>query len=407
MATSNRFLTMADVSYRSAEVLSNSLGFTNKVNRGYDDRFARTGAKIGDTTSMRLPAQFRFSNGAAIDIQALNDKGLPLVLNKQYQRAFVMDQKDLALSIDDFTGRYLRPALISMANEIDYDGLVLAKQYANNAVGTVGSAPNTTAGVLGVIGAARQKLVENLAPVGEPLNLVATPAAMALGFQYLTSLFNPVADISAGYKGGRVYNAGGFDWMEEQLITPYTTGTYGGTPLVNGASQSGSSLITDGWSGGTTLDVGAVFTIAGVNAVNGQTKVSQGYLQQFTVTAKNGAGATQTLSISPEIIGPGDPRQNVDALPADNAAITVFGATGASAVEAIGFHKNAFVFGTADLPEPQDGATGFRASVPELGLSCVVTKQFDIHSYATIMRIDMLGGWAPLYSQLAVKAILS
>ncbi len=403
---SNKFLTIADISYMSADVLSNSLGFTSKVNRGYDDRFAKTGAKIGDTTSMRLPAQFRFSSGSAIDIQALNDKGMPLTLNKQYQRAFQMDNKDLTLSIDDFAGRYLRPALISMANEIDYDGLQLARRYAQNAVGTVGTAPASTADLLGVVGSARQKLMENLAPAGEPLNLVATPAGMQLGFKYLTQNFNPQTTISEQYKSGRIYNAGGFDWMEEQLVPTYSAGTHGGTPLVNGASQSGSTLVTDGWSAGTTLDEGAVFTINGVYAVNPQTKVAYGYLQQFTVTAKNAAGAAQTLSISPEIIGPGDPRQNVSALPADNAAITVLGATGVVADEAIAFHKNAFVFGCADLAEPVDGATGFRASVPELGLSVVVTKQFDIRSYANIMRIDLLGGWAPLYPQLSSKVIL-
>ena len=405
MAT-NKFLTLADISYKSADVLSNSLGFTSKVNRGYDDRFAKSGAKIGDTTSMRLPAQFRFSNGSAIDIQALNDKGMPLVLSKQYQRAFAMDNRDLTLSIDDFATRYLNPALISLANEIDYDGLQLARQYAQNAVGTVGTSPTTTAGLLGTVGAARRKLMEQLAPAGEPLHMAATPAGMALGFQYLTQNFNPQTVISEQYKSGRIYNAGGFDWMEEQLVPTYSAGTYSGSPKVNGASQSGSSLVTDGWGAGSTLDVGAVFTISGVYEVNAQTKEAYGYLKQFTVTAKNVAGTTHTLSISPEIIGPGDPRQNVSAIPANNADIVPFGATATTGDMAIAFHKNAFVFGTADLEAPTDGATGYRASVPELGLSVVITKQFDIRSYSNIMRIDMLGGWAPLYPQLSCKVAL-
>lgn len=406
MSTSNKFLTLADISYMSADVLSNSLGFTSKVNRSYDDRFAKTGAKIGDTTSMRLPAQFRFSSGSAIDVQALNDKGMPLVLNKQYQRAFQVDNKDFTLSIDDFAGRYLRPALISLANEVDYDGLQMALAYSQNHVGTVGTAPTSTADLLGTVGSARQKLMENLAPAGETLNLVASPNGMALGFKYLTQTFNPQATIGEQYKSGRIYNAGGFDWAEEQLLPQYSVGTYAGTPKVNGASQSGTTLVTDGWSAGTTLDVGATFTISGVYAVNAQTKTSYPYLQQFSVVSKNTAGAAQTLTISPELIGPGDPRQNVSALPADNADIVVAGATGASGDMALAFHKNAFVFGTADLAEPTDGATGYRASVPELGLSVVITKQFDIRSYANIMRIDLLGGWAPLYPQLATKVSL-
>lgn len=403
---SNKLLTIADLTFKSADVLSNSLGFTNKVNRGYDDRFAKTGAKIGDTTNMRLPGKFRFSSGSAIDIQPLSDKSMPLTLNKQYQRSFAMSNVDLTLSIDDFSNRYLRPAMISLANEIDFDGLQVARQYAANAVGTVGTAPTSTAELLGVVGSARQKLVESLAPAGEALNLVATPAGMQKGFQYLTQTFNPQATIGEQYKTGRIWNAGGFDWMEEQLVPTYSAGTHGGTPLTNGANQSGGTLVTDGWSAGTTLDVGAVFTIAGVFAVNDQTKQPFGYLKQFTVVSKNVAGAAQTLSISPEIVGPGDSRQNVSALPGDNAAITVFGATGVVGDEAIGFHKNAFVFGTADLAMPSDGANGYRASVPELGLSVCVTRQFDIRSYQQIMRVDLLGGWAPLYPELAVKVAL-
>lgn len=403
----NKFLTLSDITFKSADVLSGSLGFTSKVNRDYDDRFAKTGAKIGDTTSMRLPGQFRFSSGSAIDIQALNDKGMPLVLNKQYQRAFQMDNKDLTLSIDDFTNRYLNPALISMANEIDFDGLQIARQYAQNAVGVTGTVPASTADVLGLVGSARQKLMENLAPAGEALNLVATPAGMQLGFKYLTQTFNPQNTIGEQYKSGRIYNAGGFDWMEEQLVPKYSTGVHGGTGVTNGANQSGSTLVTSGWSAGTTLDVGATITIADVYAVNAQTKESLGYLQQFTVIAKNAAGAAQSLSISPAIVGPGDPRQNVSALPDNAKAVVVLGATGTSGDMGIAFHKNAFVFGCADLAMPSDGATGYRASVPELNLSVVVTKQFDIRSYANIMRIDLLGGWAPLYPQLASKVIFS
>ena len=141
--TTNLFRTISDITFKSADVLSNSLGFTSKVNRNYDDRFAKAGAKIGTVTNMRLPGQFQFSSGSAIDIQALSDRVMPLTLNKLYQRSFAVDSVDLTMSVDDFTERYTKPALINMANEIDYDGLQLALKYANNAVG--GSAPNSTA----------------------------------------------------------------------------------------------------------------------------------------------------------------------------------------------------------------------------------------------------------------------
>jgi len=401
--TQNVFRTLADITFKSADVLSNSLGFTSKVNRNYDDRFAKTGAKIGATTNMRLPGQFTFSNGAAIDIQSLSDRVMPLTLTKQYQRAFSVTSADLALSVDDFTERYTKPAMINMANEIDYDGLQLALQYANNSVGTPGTAPNSTATFQALVAAGRRKLVENLVPMGETLYMVAPPVVNEYGYQFLTQVFNPQNVIGEQYTSGVIARAGGFDWMESQLVPQYTTGVYSSSPVTSSGGQSGSVLATSGWGAGSTLDVGAVFTIADVYAVNAQTKVSLGYLQQFTVTAKNVAGTTHNLSISPAIVGPGSTAQNVDSLPGNNKALTIVGATATSDNMSIAFHKNAFVFGTADLAPLSNGAVSKVVSLPELGLSCRVAMQDDIRSDSLLMRVDLLGGWAPLYPQLATK----
>lgn len=407
--TSNKFLTLADISYKSADVLSNAFGFTKTVNRNYDDRFARTGAKIGTTTAMRLPAKFNFTSGSAIAIQALNDADMPLTLTTLYQRAFAVDSVDMTMSMDDFAGRYLNPALISMAQQVDQDGLNTAVQYFNNAVGTVGTAPTTQATVNALAQAARTRLVQQLAPEGEEKHLLADPVFMSAGAQYNVNVFNNQGLVSDANEMGVLSSMLGFKWRESQLVPAHTVGTYGGSPVVTGTNQSGSSLITSGWtSGGTTLNAGDVFTIQNVYDVNDVTKVAYPYLKQFTVTqtVSDTSGAI-TIAISPAIVGPGDPRQNVSVLPTTSDTITVFGASAATTQYALAYHKNAIVFGTADLDIPMDGATGYRASVPELDLSVRVVKQFDIRSNQNLMRIDLLGGWAPLYPQLGVKLATS
>lgn len=76
-------------------------------------------------------------------------------------------------------------------------------------------------------------------------------------------------------------------------------GTAGGTPLVNGASQTGVSLVTDGWSAGATMLTGDFFAVA---------------QQLFVVVADataDGSG-NMTLTIEPPI------RTSF----ADNAAVT-------------------------------------------------------------------------------------
>lgn len=398
----NKFLDISDITYSSADVLTNSFGFTKTVNREYDDRFARTGAKIGSVTNARLPAQFRFSSGAALDPQALNDKGMPVSLNKLYQRSFAVDSTDMTLSVDDFTGRYLTPAMLSMAAEIDYDGVQSMVKYVGNVVGTPGTAIDDQAELNSTVASARQLLSKNLAPVGEKKFMLGDSSWVSKGSIYNVNVFNPQGSVSAANSTGVVSTWGGFDWFETELAPVHTNGTRAGTLLVNGANQSGSTLTIDGITSGT-LAVGDTFTIANVYAVNAQTKETYSHLQQFSVVATPGSGTSQAFTISPEIVGPSDPRQNVSALPADNAAITVLGASAASTQFALAYTKDVMVFATADLDEITSGAESFRASIPELGLSVRVVKQFDIRSNQQLMRIDCLGGWAPLYPQLGVK----
>lgn len=95
----------------------------------------------------------------------------------------------------------------------------------------------------------------------------------------------------------------------EHLITPGSgraaNGAGGGTPLVNGASQTGSSLITDGWSNSITnvARAGDVIRVDGLSP-----------LLRITADANSDGSGNATLSISPPI--------PAGSSPANNAAIT-------------------------------------------------------------------------------------
>lgn len=425
--STNKFIDLGDISFASAEYLHNTGGFLKRVNRSYDDRFAKSGAKIGSVTQARLPTASKFNTDTSstnIELQALNDKGMPVALNKNYQRSFAIDAVDLTLSVDDFMNRYLKPHLRSISAQIEQDGLLTAQKYFQNAVGVPGTAPNSLPTMNALVGAARQKLVEQLAPQGDTLYMATPPSLSALGYTYATNQFNPQATISDIARTGVVSGLGGFEWFETTLAPAMKAPTYGGTPLTNGASTGGSTLVTDGWTAtSTTLPAGTVFTIGtlgnanAVMEVNAETKESLGYLKQFTVTAASvtdGAG-NSTLAISPEIVGPSDPRQNVSRLPGDGAPITVLGATTVGSNAGYAFHKDALIFATADVmpsggggvPGGKGGAEFFTASAPEIDLSVSMAYQYDIRSRQFLMRLDVLGGWAPLYPQLGAKVIYS
>ena len=181
-------------------------------------------------------------------------------------------------------------------------------------------------------------------------------------------------------------------------------GNYAGTPLVNGASQTGSSLITNGWTASRSglLNVGDVFTIAGVHAVNPQNYLSTGSLKNFVVvsTAASDSGGNSTIVFSPAITTTG-PYQNVDTAPANGAAITPMGTAATSYFQNIAFTRDAF--GLVCVPMELPGGVDFAAREMFRNISMRVIRAYDVWNDVTPCRIDILYGVARFYDELAVR----
>ena len=64
MANTN--LTIDDITRESLRVLHQKCNFITNIERGYDDSFAKEGAKIGSTLRIRQPIQYSSSTGATI-----------------------------------------------------------------------------------------------------------------------------------------------------------------------------------------------------------------------------------------------------------------------------------------------------------------------------------------------------
>src|SRR5215470_9183696 len=190
---------------------------------------------------------------------------------------------DMTLKISEFSERFLKPALITIANQIDRDVAGLYRKVWNW-VGT----PGQTIDAFSDFGKAPQRLTEMAVPDDRCGVLAPADKWGLLGS--LTGSF--VQDISRpAIERARLPMVGNVDLYETQNVRTHTVGTKAGTPLVNGASQSvaydGSNvqnLVTDGWTASSAiLKAGDVFTIANVFAVNPVTKDVLPYLQQFVV----------------------------------------------------------------------------------------------------------------------------
>lgn len=395
------------ITRETAIVLENECTFTANVDRQYNDQFEKTGAKIGYVVNVRLPVRSVNSSGQGLALQDLTETSVPVTLNKQYQRSFAVTSSDLAVSVDDFRKRFIRPHIISMANQIDYDGLELMNQVYNQ-VGTPGTVPTTLETYLD-----GQTLLDNNSSPLDNRCLVISSRMQAKIVNALLGIFNPQAQIGQQYKKGRMASfTAGADWYMDQNVNNHTVGVQGGAPLANSATtQVGASIITDAWTAValTRLNRGDIITFGTLGAsnavmgVNPQSRQSTGSLQQFVVTAdaaSDGAGA-MTIPISPAIVVTGA-FQNVTQGVVNNAPVTVDGAAGTQSQYGLLFHESAFTFVTAPLPL-YNGTDMSDRITNDLNISVRAIKDYDINMDRAPLRVDCLGGWASIYPQCAVR----
>jgi hypothetical protein len=397
---SNSLLTMTKVTREAMRILHQKLSFIKTINRQYDDSYAKSGAKIGDSLKIRLPNQYTVRTGKTINTQDTSESSVTLTMGTQKGVDLNFSTKELTLDIDDFGKRILDPAMSVLAANIEADVLQDVTKDVYNLVGTAGTTPATML----TFGQARQKLNQYLAPQDKRRRVQVDSETMVTMVDAYKGLFQNNKAISDQYIDGFIDHQGGFDWYENESILSHTTGTRDNTtPLTNDATaQTGSSLVVDGLDASVTIKRGDVFTIAGVFAVHPETKTQYSHLQQFVVTADataNGSGEV-TLSISPSIVASGA-TQNVSNGAADDKAITFVGAASTTYGQNLAYHEDAFAFVTADLLLP--GGVDMAAREVYDGISMRIVRAYDINNDNMPCRIDVLYGYETLRAQLACR----
>jgi len=386
----NSILSPTAVTREALRILHQKCNFIGNINRQYDDSFARSGAKIGDTLKVRLPNQYTVRTGATMSAQDTTESSTTLQVATQKGVDMNFSSAELSLGLDDFSQRVLEPAIGVLAAAIEADALTMRKDVWQQ-VDNQGQAL-TFAKLL----AGRKKLEDSLCPPGARSALLNTTDNADL-VDALKGLFNDTDGISRQYREGAMGRTAGFDFFENTHLTAQSRGAANGAYLVNGASQTGASLTVDGGTGAITA--GEVITIAGVFSVHPETKVSTGVLQQFVVTADY-AGGSGSIPISPAIVTSGA-TQNVAGSPADNAAVSVAGTASTNYGQSLLFHEDAFTFATADLLMPRGVDWGAREVYD--GISMRVVRQYDINNDKFPCRIDVLYGFKTLRPQLACR----
>jgi len=370
----------------------NNLVMARTINRQFEDTYNNN---TGVTINIRKPTRYVVTSNADIttDLQAIQQRVVPLTIQFRDVVAMTVTSQQLALNLDDFTRECITPAMLQLANKVDsriYDSSLSIYNYT----GTAGTAPNS----FSVVNSARTKLTA-LGVRTDPRYLMFSVNDGGAVSDGLSSQFNYARFNQEILDKGVIGNMAGFDMYEVQnnitsIRSSIPDGTTIGTPVVDINSVSGDTIIAMlGLTPNITgiLNKGAVFSVAGVGAVNPIDRKPTGQPMNFVVTedANSDSVGFSRVSIAPTIIFDGGPYVNVTALPTVGAAITVQG----SHTLNVAYHPEAFTMAMIKLPEFNEAGAYMKTMVDTKSkVSIRMTKQYQIIPDLLIVRFEVLYG---------------
>lgn len=390
-------LTHQIIAREAADILNEEMNFSTRVNRGREEEFGKAiqGYKVGDSVSIKVPPTpivytgATFAEGGSAAVYAETSVSLQLDTQKHTGLTFTATEK--LLEISEFRERILRPSMRTLAATVEADLILRASKFCPNIVGTPGTTPTTAK----TFAQARGYLQRFLAPPDDRTLLMSSEANIEM-VDASKALFNPAPSISKMYAEGAVL--GMFQkaaTFESVNLTPYGNGA-DIVMTVNGASQTGSTLVV---SGNTAVTKGQIFTLPGVYAVHPLTGVATTTLQQFVVTADS---ATANISIYPPI-NVTAPNKTVSNSPTDTNALTFVGSASTNFARSLMFHRDAFTVAFAPLPVLAS-CEGYTATMNGMSVRVMSGGNFNADTEST--RVDVLYGIAaprPLHACLIAQ----
>jgi hypothetical protein len=401
-------------------ILVNSLEtarlFNTEQNKDFKQPFA-----IGETTLVKLPQRWTIRDGLAFQEQGIQRKTTPVTMQDPFGIDFAWDSVEQALQAErsekEISDQYLKPAMQQLAQEIDSRCTLYAMQNTNNIAGVLGTTPSAMA----TYSRARTLLKENACPwTGADRGMIVSPQMMETAVQANLAAFNPPSEIAKEFRDGEVGTYAGSTWYESMSLYDHVPGTMGtaGSVTVTGAGQSGSAISMTNTSAGETLKKGDVLGFDSglstqVNNVNPSTRRSTGRIKYVVVTEDvTFTAGPDTVNISPALVGPGDPYQNVSALPGNGATVTLFPGTTTPhlkhGVNGLNFTKDAFALVSAPLEMPTAvEPLSFMKRDPKTGVAVRFVTAWDQNLSRMTRRFDVMIGFGSLYPDNCSVRILS
>jgi len=384
----NTLITPTMIAKEALMQLQNNMVMGNLVHKTYKNEFV----KVGNTVNIRKPVKFVVTDGAPRTNQTIVESNTSILVDMQKHVSWNFTSAELTMTIEQYSERYITPAVMALANKVD---LSLCGLHTDlfNVVGTPGTVPADFA----ALALAGQRLDENCVPKSSRY-LVLNPEAewkLADGLKgvYQNEIVKSI--IREAYLG----RIGKFDLAGDQNIVAYAPGTMPSAGwAVNAQPAEGATSIAVKWTGGTlSLKKGDILTFATCNAVNPVSGADLGYLRQFVVTADITGTTPQTVAVYPSFTTTGA-YKTCTTRPAADAAVVGMATTTRDCN--LAFHKNCFAM--VMLPMEMPESAGFKARESADNVSIRVIKAYDIENDLEIIRLDILFGVKTLYPELGV-----
>lgn len=360
--------------------LRKALGMPARVYQGYNEE--RRSFGLGDTIRIRRPGSFSAQN-APSSAQNLLTGSVTLTLNQWKEVKFEVTDQELAYTGDRIIREHIQPAAYALADNMDQALAALYKDVPW--LVDYGTATDTTIITLG-----RKQLFDNQVPLLPGMIHLMVDSTLEMYFLnsqvfHSAQIAGPGNNEAALLRGtlGERFGIETFANQNTPLHTPGTAAASGGDAAgaVNGAHSIGAtSLAVASFTGSETLKAGDTFVIAGN---------TQRYALTADVTFSTGAG---TLSITPGLA----------AALSGSEVVTVTQQTATAHSQQLLFHRDAFAYAMAPLPENLPGIDVFTATDPD-GLSVRARQWSDGNNSKMIVALDILYGVKTLNGNLAAR----
>jgi hypothetical protein len=416
----NLFLTTDWFSMDMLRLLVNPLEITEylgtRFNKEYQQPFA-----VGATVNIKYAPAFLIRDGMTWTPQGIQEIQTVVNCNQAFGVDFQWSDLEAALQLERGDSRinmaYVKGPLEQIAQEWDSRSALFCTQNANMITGVLGTDPTAFQTYSDL---ARQKVVEMAGAVSGKSGICIPPSINTALVNPTNPYFNPSQEISDQYKKGVIGMRSGYKWHESMSLYDHTAGTWAGAVTVNGAGQSGNSLTITATAGDTFL-IGDVIGLQNVYKTNPRTRrrTNSAYTATICITADLTAagGGVDVITFTPALYGPGSPYQNVTALPANGATLTLFPGTaspnGKTGKNALLIHGggdelvSAMFIVNVPLELPKNEQIARQARHPKTGMAVRLVKFWDPVESRMGWRFDTLGGYGIGYNDSCIVRLLS